>query len=46
MNPKYPIYIISKGRATKCITARELTEMNVPFTLVVEPQERAQYQAE
>jgi len=46
MNPKYPIYIISKGRATKCITARELTEMKVPFTLVVEPQELAQYQAE
>lgn len=39
MNPRYPIYIISKGRHDKCLTARELTKMQVPFKIVVEPQE-------
>lgn len=43
MNPKYPIYIISKGRGDKCLTARELKAMNVPFNLVIEPQEYDDY---
>lgn len=43
MNPKYPIYVISKGRAHNCLTARELNIMNVPFTLVIEPQEYEDY---
>lgn len=46
MNPKYPIYIISKGRSKRCLTARELTIMNVPFYLVVEPQEENEYRKE
>jgi hypothetical protein len=46
MDPKYPIYIISKGRAKRCLTARELTIMNVPFYLVVEPQEESEYRSE
>ena len=46
MNPKYPVYVISKGRPNRCLTARELTEMNVPFYLVVEPQEENEYQNE
>jgi hypothetical protein len=45
MNPKYPIYIISKGRPTRCLTARELSEMKVPFCLVVEPQEANAYRS-
>lgn len=43
MNPKYPVYVISKGRAKRCLTARELTLMKVPFYLVVEPQEESEY---
>jgi hypothetical protein len=43
MNPKYPIYIISKGRSETCLTVRELTQMKVPFYLVVEPQDEAKY---
>tara|TARA_R100000750_G_scaffold40975_1_gene26549 strand:+ start:708 stop:1475 length:768 start_codon:yes stop_codon:yes gene_type:complete len=43
MKPKYPIYIISKGRAKNCLTARELKKMNVKFYLVIEPQEYEDY---
>lgn len=43
MNPKYPIYIISKSRGNNCLTARELKLMNVPFKLVIEPQEYEEY---
>ena len=43
MNPKYPVYIISKGRSEKCLTARELNEMKVPYKIVVEPQEYNDY---
>lgn len=43
MSPKYPIYVISKGRWDKCLTVRELNKMNVPFSLVVEPTEYDNY---
>jgi hypothetical protein len=43
MNPNYPIYVISKGRAKNCLTVRELKMMNVSFKLVVEPQEYDDY---
>jgi hypothetical protein len=43
MNSKYPIFIISKGRSDKCLTARELTGMGVAFRIVVEPQEYQLY---
>jgi hypothetical protein len=43
VNPKYPIYIISKGRPNRCLTARELNIMRVPFNIVVEPQEYHDY---
>ena len=43
MKNNYPIYVISKGRAKSCLTARELKLMSVDFRLVVEPQEYEDY---
>lgn len=43
MKSKYPIYVISKGRANSCLTARELNLMGVNYTLVIEPIEYEQY---
>ena len=42
MNPKYPIYIISKGRPT-CLTGRILRGLGVPFKIVIEPQQSDEY---
>jgi hypothetical protein len=42
-NPKYPIYIISKGRWEKRLTAKALEKIGVPFSIVIEPQEFDQY---
>lgn len=44
-NPRYPVYIISKGRWEKRITARYLDRMHVPYRIVVEPQEHGRYAA-
>ena len=38
-NPRYPLFIVSKGRADTRYTARYLDYMNVPYRLVVEPDE-------
>ena len=43
MNPRYPVYVISKGRWNSCITARSLSKMGVPYKVVVEPQEYEDY---
>jgi hypothetical protein len=43
--PRYPIYIPTKGRSEKCLTARFLTRDGVPFQLVIEPQEYDLYAA-
>ena len=43
MNPKYPVYVISKGRAVRCLTIRQLDIMKVPYRLVIEPQEYDDY---
>ncbi len=37
--PKYPIYVISKGRWETRLTAKSLDEIHVPYHIVVEPQE-------
>jgi len=43
MNPKYPVYIISKGRWALRPTSKALEKMNVPYHIVVEPQEYDNY---
>jgi hypothetical protein len=45
MNPQFPIYIVSKGRADSRMTVKVLESMGVPFHIVVEEQERAAYAA-
>lgn len=43
MNPKYPIYIPSKGRWESRLTAKALDEIRVPYRIVVEPKEYFNY---
>jgi len=43
LNPRYPIYVISKGRWESRLTSKALEKMGVSYRIVVEPQEREQY---
>jgi len=43
MNPKYPIYIVSKGRWETRKTMKALDRMKVPYYIVVESQEFNNY---
>ena len=43
MNPKYHIYIISKGRWDSRLTSKALERMKVPYHIVIEPQEYKYY---
>lgn len=43
--PRYPVYIVSKGRADTRLTAKALDKIGVPFQIVVEPQEYEAYAA-
>ena len=45
MNPRYPVYIISKGRWESRLTSKALERMGVSYHIVVEPQEYDQYAA-
>jgi hypothetical protein len=45
MNPRYPIYIISKGRWETRLTSKALEKMQAPYRIVIEPQEYEQYAA-
>jgi hypothetical protein len=40
---KYPVYVVSKGRSNRCITSRELSNMEVPHYVVVEEHEYIEY---
>jgi hypothetical protein len=43
MNPKYPFYIVSKGRWEKRLTADAFEEMNLDYKIIVEEQEFGKY---
>lgn len=43
MNPNFPLFIVSKGRADSRLTSRTLEEMKVPYRIVVEEQEFSDY---
>jgi hypothetical protein len=43
MNPKYPIYIVSKGRWESRLTSKALEAMNVPYWIIVEEHEFDKY---
>lgn len=45
MNPVHPLYVISKGRWKSRLTVKALERMNVPYHLVIEPQEYDHYAA-
>jgi hypothetical protein len=44
-NPKYPVYIVSKGRADSRLTSKSLERMNVPYYIAIEPQDYKDYSA-
>lgn len=41
--PRYPVYVVSKGRADNGLTAKFLARDGVPYRIVVEPQEAEAY---
>lgn len=43
MNPKHPVYIVSKGRHESMLTSRALVAMKVPHFIVIEPQDEEKY---
>lgn len=45
MNPRYPVYVISKGRWDSRLTVKALELRNIPFHIVIEPQEFDNYAA-
>ena len=45
MNPKYPLYIVSKGRAESRLTSKALERMQVPYYIVIEQSDYKDYSA-
>jgi hypothetical protein len=45
LTPRYPLYIVSKGRWESRLTSKALEELGVPYRIVVEPQEFDRYAA-
>lgn len=43
MNPKYPVYIVSKGRWDSRLTSKALEYMGVPYSIIVEHDEYNEY---
>jgi hypothetical protein len=45
LNPRYPVYIVSKGRWESRLTSKAFERMNLPYYIVVEKQEYDNYAA-
>lgn len=45
MNPAFPIYIVSKGRYESRLTSKAFEAIGVPYSIIVEGQERDAYAA-
>lgn len=45
MLPKYPVYVISKGRWDSRLTSKSLEKIGCPYRIVIEPQEYDEYAA-
>ena len=45
MNPRFPLYIVSKGRSDTRLTSKALERMNTPYFIVIEEQEYKDYSA-
>lgn len=43
MNLNYPVYIVSKGRWETRLTSKALEKLNIPYHIVIEPQEYSNY---
>lgn len=43
MNPRYPVFIPSKGRYDSRLTVKSFDRIGVPYRVVVQPRERALY---
>jgi hypothetical protein len=43
INPRYPVYVISKGRWDSRLTVKALETIKVPYHVVIEPQEYDNY---
>lgn len=42
-NPRFPVYVISKGRWESRLTIKTLEALKIPYHVVIEPQEYKQY---
>lgn len=45
LNPRYPVYVISKGRWESRLTSKVFERIHMPYRIVIEPQEADQYAA-
>jgi len=45
ITPKYPIYIVSKGRSDSRLTSKEFERINIPYHIVIDAEEYEQYAA-
>ena len=45
MNPRWPVFIPSKGRWTQPLTARAFDQLGIPYSIVVQPRQEAEYRS-